>query len=80
MMGSISPQMQPFEILYTDKKIAVCDGGKGAAGHPRVFLNMGELDFTDCPYCSRRFVLKTVDEAQVSGVGTSPGLLQVPHL
>jgi uncharacterized Zn-finger protein len=50
--------MEPFETIYTDKKVVACDGGKGAMGHPRVFLNMGEFEFADCPYCSRRYVLR----------------------
>jgi uncharacterized Zn-finger protein len=50
--------MQPFETIYTPKRVIACDGGRGAMGHPRVFLNMGEQDFADCPYCSRRFVLR----------------------
>ena len=53
--------MHPFETIYTEKKVIACDGGRGAMGHPRVFLNMGAFDFTDCPYCSRRFVLKALD-------------------
>ncbi len=35
-----------------------CDGGKGALGHPRVYLNLGDKHFVDCPYCGHRFVLK----------------------
>ena len=36
----------------------MCDGGGGALGHPRVYLEMGQDDFVECPYCDRRFVLK----------------------
>ena len=35
-----------------------CDGGGGALGHPRVFLNLEASGWVDCPYCDRRFVLK----------------------
>ena len=34
-----------------------CDGVGGALGHPRVYLEMGEASFVECPYCDRRFVL-----------------------
>ena len=34
-----------------------CDGVGGALGHPRVWLEMGEATFVECPYCDRRFVL-----------------------
>jgi hypothetical protein len=33
-----------------------CDGGGGALGHPRVYLEMGGAGFVECPYCDRRFV------------------------
>ena len=29
----------------------------GALGHPRVYLEMGDENFVECPYCDRRFVL-----------------------
>ena len=35
-----------------------CDGGGGALGHPRVYLEMGDETFVECPYCDRRFVLQ----------------------
>ena len=33
-----------------------CDGG-GAAGHPTVYLKIGEDGEVICPYCSRQYVL-----------------------
>jgi len=50
--------MEPVEIIEVDSPIAVCDGGDGALGHPRVYLNMEGKRQIDCPYCGRRFVLK----------------------
>jgi uncharacterized Zn-finger protein len=35
-----------------------CDGGSGPLGHPRVWLNIGTQGWIECPYCSRRYVLK----------------------
>ena len=49
--------MEPPEIVETDKTRIACDGGGGALGHPRVFLDMGHSGDVDCPYCGRRFVL-----------------------
>ena len=50
------------EIIPVDDTRVRCDGGaKGGAdplGHPRVFLEMGDETFVECPYCDRRFVLK----------------------
>ncbi len=45
------------ETAYVDEEIVACDGGIGALGHPRVFLNMEGKGFVDCPYCDKRFIL-----------------------
>lgn len=50
--------MEPPEIIDVETPTVACDGGKGALGHPRVFLNMEGKGRIDCPYCGRRFVLK----------------------
>ncbi len=49
--------MEPVETIEVEDTTVACDGGKGALGHPRVFLQLagGQVD---CPYCGRRFVLK----------------------
>lgn len=46
------------EIVETEDTRVSCQGIGGALGHPRVYLEMGEADFVECPYCDRRFVLK----------------------
>jgi uncharacterized Zn-finger protein len=46
----------PETIVVTRTRVA-CDGGEGALGHPRVYLEMGEETFVVCGYCDRRFVL-----------------------
>ena len=50
--------MEPPETIYSDSETLSCDGGGGALGHPRVFLNMEGKGQIDCPYCGRRFILK----------------------
>ena len=52
--ASVTPS--PEVIHVKDHRIA-CDGGNGALGHPRVFLEMGEAGEVTCPYCDRLFVL-----------------------
>jgi len=51
------------ETIEVDTTKVVCDGANkslaAALGHPRVYLEMGEEGFVECPYCDRRFVLKT---------------------
>lgn len=50
--------MSDVEKVVVDKKQVSCDGGKGALGHPKVYLNMGDKDFIECPYCGKNFLLK----------------------
>jgi uncharacterized Zn-finger protein len=47
------------EIIEISSTRAACDGGGGALGHPKIYLEMGDERFVECPYCDRRFVLKT---------------------
>ena len=47
------------EIIEVDTTTVACDGGVGALGHPRVYLNLGTAGKVDCPYCDRQYVLKT---------------------
>jgi uncharacterized Zn-finger protein len=51
-----APAFAPELVTVRSKRVA-CDGVDGALGHPRVWLEMGEADFVECPYCDRRFVL-----------------------
>lgn len=46
------------ESFAVDTPIVACDGGDGPLGHPRVYLNIGKEGHIECPYCSRRYVLK----------------------
>ena len=57
--------MQPPETVTVETREIACDGGDGALGHPRVFLNMGEKSAIDCPYCGRRFELSADAPADV---------------
>jgi uncharacterized Zn-finger protein len=54
--ASETPVSEPPEIIHVAKKRIACDGGDGALGHPRVFLEMGEEDRVECPYCDRLYV------------------------
>ncbi len=48
---------RPPEIVEVAEHRVACDGVGGALGHPRVYLEMGESSYVECPYCDRRFVL-----------------------
>jgi uncharacterized Zn-finger protein len=43
-------------IVVTKTRIA-CDGGGGALGHPKVWMDMGQDTQVKCKYCDRVFVL-----------------------
>ena len=53
---SLNPM--PVETVFVDSPIVACDGGGGALGHPRVYLNMEGKGAIDCPYCGRHYVLE----------------------
>lgn len=45
------------EIVATPR--ISCDGGGGALGHPRVWLQIPEATgFVECGYCDKKFILK----------------------
>ena len=46
------------EIVETEDTRVSCQGIGGALGHPRVYLEMGDQTYVECPYCDRRFVLR----------------------
>ena len=43
-------------IIVTTSRTA-CDGGGGALGHPKVWLDMGQGSSVQCKYCDRVFKL-----------------------
>lgn len=55
-MGAISIDEPEIEEVETTR--VSCDGGEGALGHPKVYLDMGSKGMVECPYCDKRFVLK----------------------
>ena len=48
---------EPFEVITVDTDRVACDGGGGALGHPKVYLNLGPDGHVECPYCSRLYKL-----------------------
>ena len=71
--GALTPNLPAPEVITVWSRRISCDGVGGALGHPRVYLEMGEADFVECPYCDRRFVLAKgtegpEDERQAPGV------------
>ncbi|BCW91036.1 hypothetical protein sos41_42140 [Alphaproteobacteria bacterium SO-S41] len=55
--GPKTPTTPPPEVIHVHDHRVACDGGGGALGHPRVFLEIGEDGQATCGYCDRLFVL-----------------------
>ncbi len=45
----------PEGKIEVKTKRVVCDGGGGSLGHPKVYLEMGNMSDIMCPYCSRHY-------------------------
>jgi NADH dehydrogenase (ubiquinone) Fe-S protein 6 len=43
-------------VRWTHDRIVACDGGGGAAGHPRIFINTDKPEICTCGYCGLPFV------------------------
>ncbi len=50
--------MESAETIEVEETRIRCDGSGGVIGHPMIYLNLGDGGMVDCPYCSRRLVLK----------------------
>jgi uncharacterized Zn-finger protein len=46
------------ETEIVDSHRIACDGGGGALGHPRVWLEIGESGYVECGYCDKKFILR----------------------
>jgi NADH dehydrogenase (ubiquinone) Fe-S protein 6 len=42
-------------VRYLSSHSAVCDGGKGAQGHPKIYINLDKPGTHACLYCGLRF-------------------------
>lgn len=45
------------DITLVTKTRLACDGGGGALGHPKTYLDMGQDTEVRCKYCDRVFKL-----------------------
>ncbi len=76
--GFLAADLPAPEVVVVRSGRIACDGVGGALGHPRVFLEMGEAAFVECPYCDRRFVLATGSEGPESEL-LAPGVYEGSH-
>jgi len=45
------------DVIITAGSRVACDGGGGALGHPKTYLDMGQDAQVTCKYCDRVFKL-----------------------
>lgn len=47
----------PEDAIIVSSTRVACDGGGGALGHPKTWLDMGQGAQVECKYCDQLFVL-----------------------
>ena len=57
MAKTETKKFTPETVEVSDHRVS-CNGGGGALGHPKVYMDMGQSDSVSCKYCDRVFVLK----------------------
>ncbi|CAH0400614.1 unnamed protein product [Chilo suppressalis] len=51
LIAEIPPREVPDRVVW-------CDGGSGAEGHPKIYINLDKPGPNTCGYCGLRFVKK----------------------
>ena len=74
---ALIPNLPAPEVIQVRTGRIACDGGGGALGPPRVWMEMGEARFVECPYCDRRFVLSHGEGPEDERL--APGVYEGPH-
>lgn len=44
--------------IETGASRVACDGGEGALGHPKIYLEFADQTDVSCPYCGQTFIRK----------------------
>lgn len=57
----------PIKYLDSHHNIAVCDGGRGVQGHPKIFINLDKPGAHPCQYCGTRYALDKYKEGIEAG-------------
>ena len=76
---ALTPDLPAPEVIAVRSGRVACDGVGGALGHPRVWLEMGDAAFVECPYCDRRFVLASDAGEGAEDERLAPGVYEGPH-
>jgi NADH dehydrogenase (ubiquinone) Fe-S protein 6 len=52
--------IKKIPVIYVPAKVAVCDGGGGALGHPLQYIQVQGMkpgEFNSCKYCGLRYAM-----------------------
>nr|WP_174826104.1 zinc-finger domain-containing protein [Ruegeria arenilitoris] len=61
--GSQAVTIEAPETKIVETARVACDGGEGALGHPRVWLQIPEdSGWVECPYCDCKYALKGAEQ------------------
>lgn len=52
-----TPADSSQDVIIVTRRRVSCDGGGGALGHPKVWMDMGQDNTVECKYCDRIFAL-----------------------
>ena len=63
-MSEQNTKFPPPETEVVESTRIACDGGEGALGHPRVWLQIDhDKGFVECGYCDKKFVHESAADA-----------------
>jgi uncharacterized Zn-finger protein len=69
-----------IEVCYIDGDSAVCDGGCGVLGHPKVYMAIDHTGRVTCSYCGRLFVRNPERAGQCEILSPSDALALAPSV
>ena len=68
-----------IEVCYVDGDSAVCDGGCGVLGHPKVYMAIDHTGRVTCSYCGRLFVCNPARAGQCEILSPSDASALLPR-
>jgi uncharacterized Zn-finger protein len=67
-----------IEVCYVEGGSAVCDGGCGVLGHPKVYMAIDHTGRVTCSYCGRLFVRNPERAGQCEMLSSADASALVP--
>ena len=57
-----NPEKNSNDFTIVSRRRVACDGGGGALGHPKTWLDMGQGNQVECKYCDKVFKLDSSED------------------